>query len=76
MMNKIIKNKYNTKTKNNQEKTEENTINLDDYECECKGTFKKFGKKALKQYVCTQCGQYIVEEKLYKYKKDKKTKKD
>lgn len=46
-----------------------NKINLEDYECECKGKFKQFGRKSLNQYICTQCGQYVPDNKMYKYKK-------
>lgn len=76
MMTKIIKNKYQTKnTQKNTKNTKKHIknkqeINLNNYECECKGKFKQFGKKTLKQYICTQCGQYVTEEKLYKYKKE------
>lgn len=45
-------------------------LNLDDYRCECGGIFKPFGKKNMKQYICTECGHFVIEEKMYMYKKE------
>lgn len=45
-------------------------LNLDLYRCECGHKFKKFGKRSLNQYICSKCGLFVPEEKLYKYKKD------
>ena len=44
-------------------------LNLDNYECECKGKFKRFGRRTLNEYICTQCGLYVPREKMYKYEK-------
>lgn len=44
-------------------------LDLNNYKCECGGKFKPFGKKIMKQYICIDCGHFVTEEKMYKYKR-------
>ena len=44
-------------------------LNLSLYVCECGGSFKRFGRRSLNQYVCIDCGLYVPYEKMYLYKK-------
>lgn len=44
-------------------------LDLSLYVCECGGSFKRFGRRSLNQYVCIDCGLYVPYEKMYLYKK-------
>ena len=44
-------------------------LDLSLYVCECGGSFKRFGRRSLNQYVCVDCGLYVPYEKMYLYKK-------
>ena len=46
-------------------------VEIKDYLCMCGGKFKPFGKKTLKQFICSDCGYFVPAEKLYLFKKEK-----
>ena len=45
-------------------------LDLSLYVCDCGGSFKRFGRRSLNQYVCIDCGLYVPYEKMYLYKKN------